>query len=145
MNATDSYTLETATPVHAPDSAAADALRQRIGLLDRDDQVILELALNAAMTHRRIADILGIEPGNVSRRIRRLGRRLHDPLVARLLDPRCPLGPDYRQIGVEHFLAGRTIAQIAARLGRSRASVRMTLEHVRAWHGLPRAILRRID
>jgi DNA-directed RNA polymerase specialized sigma24 family protein len=137
MNPANSTAIEAAQPLRRP--AAFDLLKERIELLDRDDQILLELTLSTNVSQRRIAEMLGVEPGTVTRRLQRLSRRLHDPLVVRLLDPRCPLGPDYRQIGVEHFLAGRSVADIAQRLGRTRASVRMTVENVRAWHHFTRA------
>src|SRR4051794_38433568 len=107
MNPANSTVIEAAQPLRRP--AAFDLLKERIELLDRDDQILLELTLSTNVSQRRIAEMLGVEPGTVTRRLQRLSRRLRDPLVVRLLDPRCPLGPDYRQIGVEHFLAGRSV------------------------------------
>src|SRR4051812_1823087 len=136
MRTANGYALESAEPVRI--SPALDRLRDRMELLEHDDQILLDLALNTSATQRRIAEMLGVEPGTVSRRLQRIGQRVNDPIVTRLLDPHCPLGPDYRQIGVEHFLAGRSIATIAQRLGRSRDSVRQTLASVRMWHQLAR-------
>lgn len=142
MNGFTTITMEAGGEVRAP-SRDDSVLQQHIALLEEDDRTLVELA-RAGVPHRRIAKALGLEPGTVTRRLKRLGQRIHSPIVARLLDPKCPLGPDYRQVGVEFYLTGRTISQIAARLARSRPSVRQTLDTVRAWHLHTHTVARRM-
>ena len=111
-----------------------DSLWQRIALLPADDQALLELSLRAGASYRTIARALRRSPGSVSRAIRRLGRRLHDPLVVGLLDPDCPLDPVYRQIAVEHFLTGLSVPQLSRKHARTPAQVRRIVQFVRGWH-----------
>ncbi|HYO10720.1 MAG TPA: sigma factor-like helix-turn-helix DNA-binding protein [Tepidisphaeraceae bacterium] len=113
---------------------AAPALRQRIGLLRREDQILVELAMSGTASRRRMGELLGLQPGTVTRRLQRLAARLHDPIVIRLLDPRCGLSPEQRQIGAEHFLTGLTVAELAAKHGLSRERVRVILGFLREWH-----------
>jgi len=116
-------------------------LGQRLAMLDREDRLLAELAMSGA-AHRQIGELLRVGPGTISRRLQRIGARLHDPIVERLLDPGCPLGPDYRQVGVEHFLAGHPLAEIAAAHQRTYASVRQTIDYIRTWHQASRGLAR---
>ncbi len=144
MNGLETEMLERAELFREAKSSEAEGLRKRVAMLDREDRMLAELAMNGGTTHRRIGELLGVGPGTISRRLRRIGSRLHDPIVERLLDPRCPLGPDYRQIGVEHFLVGRAFAEIAEAHQRTYASVRQTIDYVRAWHESTRSVVRDI-
>src|SRR4051812_13593373 len=86
------------------DGKALAGLKQRISLLRPEDQVLVELSLSGTASRRRIAELLKRPAGTVTRRLQRLASRLHDPMVLWLLDVGCPLSPQQRQIGVEHFL-----------------------------------------
>ena len=114
-----------------PNFLSGQDLREYFTLLDRDDRLLLELT-DSGLSHRRIAQILVVDCGTVSRRLRKLAGRLKSPISARLLDPACPLLPDYRQIGVEHFFIGKPIARIAAERGQTFCAVRQIVEQVRA-------------
>jgi hypothetical protein len=92
------------------------------------------LSLRLGASYRTIARALKRSPGSVSRAVRRLGRRLNDPLVVELLDPDCPLDPVYRQIAVEHFLTGLSVPRLAEKHARPPAEVRRIVHFVRTWH-----------
>src|SRR5215468_6706581 len=83
--------------------------------LKSEERGLLELSLRVGASIRQIARLLNRSPGSVSRQLQRLGKRLHDPLVLALLHPKCPLEPDYRQIGVERFLCGLSVPELSAK------------------------------
>ena len=134
MQVTRDIVLESGTPVKAARRDAPDGLRERIALLPDDDKILLELSLDVGASHRQIARALKRSPGTVSRALRALGRRLHDPLVVTLLRPDCPLDPQYRQVAVEHLLTGLTFGELARKHEIPRAQVRRIVQFVRAWH-----------
>jgi DNA-directed RNA polymerase specialized sigma24 family protein len=131
MNVSRPQILEYGTHLRA---AQNDALRQRIALLRPGDRAIAELVLCDGASHRQIAMLLGVTPGQVSRLIRRIGNRLHDPRVIALLHPDCPLDPAYRQVGVERFLQDKSVKQLAAEHICSAAEVRRRLDAINFWY-----------
>ena len=140
MNVSRCIVIESGRPLRSGDRepVAADRLWERIALLGRDDQILLELSIRGGASHRQIGRLLNRSPGSVSRRLRRLGRRLHDPLVLALLHPACPLEGDYRQIGVERFLCGTPMPELAAKHQVSSARLRSILLFIRGWHRVSR-------
>ena len=114
-------------------AAQGDALRQRITLLPADDRAVAELVMCEGASQRQIAALLKVTPGHVSRRIRRIGHRLHDPRVIALLHPDCPLDPDYRQVGVERFLQDKSLKQLAADHACCIAEIRRRLDAINFW------------
>ena len=112
----------------------SDAIRQRIALLLPDHRAVAELALGGGASHRQIATLLKCTPGQVSRLVRRISNRLHDPRVAALLHPDCPLDPEYRQIGVERLLQGKSMKQLAHEHAVSPAEVRRRIDAINFWY-----------
>lgn len=141
MRIATNRTIERATPIRATAAAAAaeatrgDAgLRQRIALLTPPDRAIAQLVLDGNATHRAIATLLKRSPGTVSRTVRALLQRLRDPRVIALLHEKCPLEPEYRQLGVESFLQGRPVRELAVKHALSPAEVRRRLECIDFWY-----------
>ena len=110
------------------------ALLRRGRFLLPHDRLLLDLVMKNRLSRRQVAMILGLEPGTVTRRLQRLGQRLHDPLVLALTDSSCRLAPDYRQLGIEHFLQGLSSTELADRHQIPRAHVRQMLAYIRGWH-----------
>ena len=110
------------------------AVLKRAELLDPDDRLLVRLAVHNGVSRRQLALMVNQTPGSVTRRLQRLGARLNDPLVVALLDPRCPLAPEYRQLGVEHFLQGRTMRQLADAHRMALGEVRRIITYLRGWH-----------
>ena len=109
-------------------------LLKRAELLPEPDRALVFMSFKASATRHMIACALGLNPGTVTRRLQRIGARLHDPLVIALLDRTCPLVPEYRQIGIEHFLQGFSTHAIGERHRMSHDRVRRMLNAVRLWH-----------
>lgn len=123
-----------------PSNAGAQAaggmsptLMKRTALLPTRDRAIVELTLRANLSRAGIARALGMAPGQVSRRLRQLYARLHDPLVIALSDDRCPLPPEHRQLGLEHFLLGLRVPQLADKHRLTGGEVRRMLSYLRGW------------
>lgn len=126
--------LELQPDTRRPDlSHAHAAALRRAQFLDPPERMLAQLMLRRDLTHRQIAAILGIAPGTVSRRVTKLANRLYDPLVIRLIDRPGLLRPEYRTLGIEHFLLARTITHLADRHQMPRARIRAILDFLRAW------------
>jgi hypothetical protein len=119
--------------VDARDLDRAEILRRAKFLLT-DDRRLVELSIRGACTRDEVGEILGITAGSSSRRLRRVLTRLNDPISVALLDPSCPLPDDYRQLGIEHFVQGRSMSALAELHRMTRRAVMRSLEFVRGWH-----------
>src|SRR4051812_24842908 len=91
---------------------ASEALLKRAALLAPADRTLVELAVGCSASQRQLATMLHQDAGTITRRLKRLLARLYDPLVLALLDPKNPLPPEYRQLGVEHLLQGLSVRQL---------------------------------
>jgi DNA-directed RNA polymerase specialized sigma24 family protein len=109
------------------------AFMKRLELLPLRDRAIVELTIGSNLSRAGIARALGITPGQVTRRLRVLYARLHDPLVVALFDDRCPLPPEYRQLGTEHFLLGTSPRELADKHRMSASEIRRMLVFLRGW------------
>jgi len=132
----DPAILERQASARAPRSLSDGhrAVLKRAELLDPDDRLLVRLAVHNGVSRRQLGQMFNQQPGSVTRRLQRLGARLNDPLVVALLEPRCPLPPEYRQLGVEHFLQGRTMRQLADAHQMTLSEVRRVIAYLRGWH-----------
>lgn len=115
-------------------SEISDALRRRVGMLREPDRTLFQLMLAGNVSRRQVARVLGIPAGTVTRRLRRIANRVHDPIVILLTDSRCPLSPDFRQLGIEHFLQGQSVCELSELHEMRPARVRDVLTFIRGWH-----------
>ena len=135
INSAERWEIEAGTKIgYEPTAYALAELREKIDLLEPQDRLLVELVFSGSVSRRRAGELLKMEPGTVSRKLRRIGARLHDPIVRELLEPHCNLAADYRQIGVEHFLTGLSSQELARKHGMRAAEVRKMIEYVRGWH-----------
>ena len=111
--------------------AQSEAVR-RAALLRGRDRVIIEMALRGS-TVRAIGDAVGLPPATVHRRVRRIGERLHHPVVGLLMEAGCAVAGEYRQIGLEFFLIGLSEREVADKHRMSRGSVRKVVQYLRGW------------
>lgn len=116
-------------------ATSADTMRRRARHLPEADRVLLELVDRKGLTQAEVAVLLGRSPGWVSRRRRRLVGRLRDPMVAALVEAPEAEGLDvsHREIGIKHFLLGRSARQLAEERGVPATQVRGVLEFLRGW------------
>ena len=119
------------------ESAAAQShpdLKRLLNLLSEKDRVLVEMALKHNLSRRQIAVILGLTPGTITRKIRRVVNRLNDPLIAALANPTCTLSAEHRQIAIEYFLHRQSVADLSRQHALSKNEVRTILDYVRGWH-----------
>ena len=110
------------------------ALLKRVAVLPPRDRAIVELTLSAKLSRAHIGRAFGLAGGQVSRRLRVLYARLHDPLVIALFEDGCPLAAEYRQLGIEHFLLAQPAQHLADKHRMSSTEVRRILTFIRGWH-----------
>jgi DNA-directed RNA polymerase specialized sigma24 family protein len=113
---------------------AGDGLLKRAALLLPDDRALMDLAIGNGASHRQLARMLNQPAGTITRRLRRIMARLYDPIVIALLEPRNPLPGEYRQLGVEHLLQGRSMRDLAELHQMPVGQVRAMLDEIRGWH-----------
>jgi DNA-directed RNA polymerase specialized sigma24 family protein len=132
----DPHILERQLNVRATASMSGEqrAILRRAELLAPRDRLLVRLSLHNGVSRRQLGEVLNLRPGTVTRRLQRLGARLNDPLVVALLREDCPLAPEYRQLGVEHFLQGRPMRDLAEAHRMSLSEVRRIITYLRGWH-----------
>lgn len=106
-------------------------LRNRIALLPKKDQILVELSFTGDRSIREVAQLIGGNPGFLSRRLKAVWTRLHSPIVDYLLDPTCAIAPELRQIGIERHLLGISAVAIAEKHLMRPAAVRQMLVQVK--------------
>ena len=109
-------------------------LLERAQFLLPQDRTLLELVVGKGSPIRHVALACGIPAGTVTRRLRRLANRLSDPLVIALLDDKCPLRRDVRQLGIEHFVQACRTRDLAEYHRMSPEQVRKMIAYIRGWH-----------
>jgi len=114
-------------------SATNQILLRRADQLSQSDRLLVELYVGCQWTHRRIGERLDIPYSTVARRLRRIGKLLHDPLIIRLIDGPCPLDRADRQIAVGYFLHRRSLRDLAMMHDLSVPAVSRRLQFVRGW------------
>jgi DNA-directed RNA polymerase specialized sigma24 family protein len=132
----DPHILERQLNVRATAAMSGEqrAILRRAELLAPQDRLLVRLSLHNGVSRRQLGEVLNLKPGSVTRRLQRLGARLNDPLVVALLREDCPLAPEYRQLGVEHFLQGRHMRDLAESHRMSLSEVRRIITYLRGWH-----------
>jgi hypothetical protein len=124
-------------PRRAADLQDMPSVRQLLRhakLLPENERMLVDLAVGQRIGLRALARIVRLPPGTVTRRLRRILARLRDPLVIAMLDPHCPLQPEMRQLGVEHWLLNRSQRALAETHRITVHEVRRMLDYIRAWH-----------
>jgi len=120
--------------VHPSGWRAASDVLDRVGLLCPRDQLLVELSLKNLLSRQQVGRIMGITPGAVTRKLRRLVNQLNDPLIKALTDSSCSLAPDRKRLGIDHFLHRVPVAQLMVTHRLSRYEVIQSLIFIRGWH-----------
>jgi DNA-binding CsgD family transcriptional regulator len=101
--------------------------------LEPAERRMLELSLSGRLTRAEAAALMGCDRGTVTRRVRSLMRRLHEPIVVALAEEGALLPELHREVGLAFFLRRESIAVIARRYGVSRYGVKRMIDTVRGW------------
>jgi len=120
-------------------AGASRGLEKRILFLDPSDRKLLELTVRGTLTRREAGILVGLSSGTVTRRVRRLLDRLHDPIVAALADYGQLLPELHREVGLAYFLRKRSFTQIEREYGLSRYAVKRMVQYIQGWHEASRS------
>jgi predicted DNA-binding protein YlxM (UPF0122 family) len=90
-----------------------EVLRSRVELLSGMDRVIMTMYLVNGNSFRQIAQLMGVNETNVSRRIRRLIKRISDGGYITCLRNRERFSREELDIAREYFLLGWSMKRIA--------------------------------
>lgn len=113
---------------------AIDALMRRARLLPPADQALLDLVVLRQLPVYAIAKLRGLHPGTTARHVKKLIRRLQQPMVIALIDRgRNQLPQELWQVGIEYFVQRLSMNRIADIHQISLYRVRVMLEQVRGW------------
>ena len=118
---------------------ASKGLEKRILFLDPCDRKLLELTVRGTLTRREAGTLVGLSSGTVTRRIRRLLDRLHDPIVAALVDYGQLLPELHREVGIAYFLRNRSFVEIEREYGLSRYAVKRMVQYIQGWYEASRS------
>ncbi len=108
-----------------------DLLRSRVGLLTGKDKLLMTMYLNNGNSFRQMARLIGVNEGTVARRIRKVTKRLLDGEYVTCLRHREKFTGIELAIAREHFLAGMSIREIAARRKTTYYNIHATIKKVR--------------
>jgi predicted DNA-binding protein YlxM (UPF0122 family) len=108
-----------------------ELLRSRVSWLSGRDEVLMKMYLEKEVNFSRIARLTGESRVNVSRRIRKIARRLLEGEYVRCLEHRERFTERELEIAKEHFLWGVAAREVAKRHGLSYYEVRETVRKIR--------------
>ena len=114
------------------DVDTVELVRQRLGFLKDKDRILLSMYYVDGCSFRRMAGLLRVNECNLSRRIRRLTRRLLSGQYVICLRNRRLFGPAELRIAKDYYVNGKTVGQIAANSGSSSYEVRKKIERIEA-------------
>jgi hypothetical protein len=115
-------------------AAMAAGVEKRIEYLDLADHKLLEVTLSGKLSRREAGMLVGLSSGTVTRRIRKLINRLHDPMVAALVDGGKLLPELHQEVGLAYFLRKRPMRRIGVEYGIPICEVKRIVAYVRGWH-----------
>lgn len=107
--------------------------RNRLELLPLEDRMLLELVPTGQRSLRDVARLLTVSPGQLSRRLRALLRRIDHPFVHHLFHKTCPLPPHLRQIGIEYYFQDLTMRAIADKHQLSERETKALVEQLKGY------------
>lgn len=113
--------------------ARLERILRRARFLEDRDRKIIELVARGTLARLEIAKLVGLSGSGLTRRVQRLVERLHHPIVAALVEGGSGLPAECRQLGVEHFLQGKTFGELADVHRMTVWEVRRMIGHIRGW------------
>jgi len=125
------------TPVVAPRSVP-EIVKRGAKYLPALDQRLLHLTWRGVFTTREIAMLVGLSPGTVVRRKRRLLNRLASPIVGAVVENGALLPEGYGEVALAFHLRGEPMVAIARTYGMPKGEVKRILAYVRGWCGARR-------
>lgn len=116
-------------------SSSLIAVRQRcLSLLPEQDRVVFGLLQsNPPTSCRKVAALLNLSPGTVSRRVARIRRRLHHPVVIALASRGHTLSTRCFNIALALFAAGQPANKIARHIDTEPRDIIAIKQYLHAW------------
>jgi transposase-like protein len=109
-----------------------EVLRSRVELLSGMDRVIMTMYLVNGNSFRQISQLMGVNESNVSRRIRRLIRRISDGGYMTCLRNRGRFSREEMDIAREYLVLGWSMNRIARERGMTYYRVRKMVKRIQA-------------
>jgi hypothetical protein len=113
--------------------AQLSVLEDRAKFLPDGDKTLVRLYLRGELHNRQMAQLLGINPSTLCRRVRRWIKRLNDPVVAVLIDRPTGLSDQQHQIAMGFFLMGHTRRELAKQFQSTPFEIAQVISFVRGW------------
>lgn len=107
--------------------------------LRESDRTILEM-IEKGLSHRLIAQAVGLNAGTVSRRISLVKTRLQSPMAKLALDPTSPLPTTHRESALLHAVTGMSLREVART---RRVPLSAVTDHIRYAQGVARGMAAR--
>ncbi len=114
-------------------TALLDRMLDRARFLPPSDLALVQASARNTLSFHQMAKIMSVPTATLTRRLHRIGARLHDPVSVALTDFGKVLRPEYRQLGIEYFLHGRSMNKLAEKHRMKRREVAAILQFVRGW------------
>ncbi len=112
---------------------AIEVLRMRAHLLAGEDRALLEAYLEHGSSFRQIGRLMGLDPRNVGRKVRRIVRRLTDDTYEVCLGNRDEFNGRELALIKDHFVGGLSERRISRHRGVPRYTVRAILQKARRY------------
>ena len=90
-----------------------DLLSDRIKLLSGKDKLLMTMYIEKGNSFRQIAALAGVDETNISRRIRKLTKRLIEGKYIKCLQNRDKFNANELTVAKEYFMTGMSIRKIA--------------------------------
>ena len=111
--------------------ARIDLLRSRLDLLDGKDRLLMTMYLESGYSIFKISKVTGLCHTSITRRIKRLTKKLLEGRYITCLRNRDKLNRDQMIIAKDYFLMGLSIREITIKRRRSVYHVRETISNIK--------------
>ena len=108
-------------------------IMERARYLDARDRMVFAMLGNKNLSQREVAQIVGMSESTLCRRIKRIWRRLDDPMVRALIEQKGVLREEFWELAIEHFLHGANAKQLAEKHRMGVTEVRKVIWLIQGW------------
>ncbi len=105
----------------------SEDLLKRANLLKGPDKLLIEMHLKDGYTLSELSSLAGVSQSTISRRIKKVFNRLHDPKISVFVDNRHRFEPQERKIIADYLREGMSQRQISKKRGTTRYRVRRAI------------------
>ncbi|MGD2095373.1 MAG: helix-turn-helix domain-containing protein [Phycisphaerales bacterium] len=109
-----------------------DLLRYRLDTMNERDRVLMKMYLENGISIRQIARLLGVSETQVSRKIRKLSKRLTSKKYIQCVRNRGRLTKFQMSVAKDFYMKGTSIRRIATKQKTTRYFIRKTLKKIQS-------------